>query len=144
VALAQVALHVQVVLVLVQDRAVHLAPVLLVQAVHLAQPALASAARVQAAHQVLVLLEPVLREVVQVLAVVAVVVLAPQAHLERVARKTRAASPSALREKNLSRDLHLASVVLWCHAAMATRLFASVADPRFRTSPTRLGLTPVS
>lgn len=111
-ALAQVAHLAQVVLqVLAQDRAAPLAPALRVQVAHHVQLVLVLVALVQAVPQALVLQELALQVVVQDLAVVVVAVLAPQAHLERVALRTRAASPSAQREKNLSRDPHRASVV---------------------------------
>ena len=105
--LAQVALQ-----VLVQAREALLALVLHAQVVLRVQLVLVLAALAQVVLQALVLRELVLQAVVQDLVVVAVAVLAPQAHLERVARRTRAASQSALREKNLSRDPHRASVVL--------------------------------
>ena len=113
VVLAQVAHLAQAALqVLVQVRAVLLAPALRVQVVLRVQLVLVLVALVQAAPQALALQELALQVVVQDLAVVVGAVLAPQAHLERVARRTRAASQSALREKNLSRDPHRASVVL--------------------------------
>jgi hypothetical protein len=145
--------HVQLVLlvqaaplVLAQDRVVLLAQVavLLAQVALHVQPVLVLEVLVQEAlrdsvHQALVL-----QAVVQDLQVVVVAVLAPLVHLERVALRTRAASPSALREKNSSRDPHRASVVQWCHAATVTPLFAFAAEPQFRTLQTRLAQTLVS
>jgi hypothetical protein len=136
-----VVLHVQAALALVQVRAVLRVRVHLVQVARHVRPVLVLVAHVPAVLQVLVLREPVLREVVQDQVVVVVAVLAPRVLSERVALRTRAASPSAPREKNLSRERLRASAVPWCHAATATPLFASAADLRFRTSQTRLALT---
>ncbi len=130
---------------LVQLRAVLLAPVvLLAQAVLHVQPALALVAHAQVALQALVDQVLVHQVVVQALAVAVVAVLAPQAPLERAALRTRVASPSAPREKSLSRERLPALAVQWCHAAMATPLYASAADLRFRTLQTRLAQTPAS
>lgn len=142
----QAAHHVQAAQpVLAQVRAaLHVQAVLLVQAALHVQPVLDSVAHVQAVHQDLVLQALAPQAVVQAQVAVAVAVLVPQVHLERVALRTRAASPSALREKNLNKDQHRASVVQLFHAETAALLFAFVADPQFRTSQTRLALTQVS
>ena len=145
--------HVQLVLLvqaaplaLAQDRVVLLARVaaLHVQVALHVQPVLVLVAPVQVALRDSVLQALALQAVVQDLQVVVVAVLAPLVHLERAALRTRAVSPSAPREKNLSRDPHRASVVQSYHAATVTPLFAFVAEPQFRTSQTRLAQTPVS
>jgi hypothetical protein len=145
--------HVQLVLlvqaaplVLAQDRVVLLAQVavLHVQVALHVQPVLVLEVLVQAALRDSVLQALALQAVVQDLQVVVVAVLAPLVHLERVALRTRAVSPSALREKNSSRDPHRASVVQWCHAATVTPLFAFAAEPQFRTLQTKLAQTLVS
>lgn len=122
----------------------HVQAVHLVQVAHHVQPVLDLVAHVPAVLQDLVLRELVRQEVVQVQVVAVVAVLVPQVHLERVAQRTRAESPSAPREKNLNKDQHRALVVRLFHAEMAALLFAFVADPQFRTSRTRLALTQVS
>jgi hypothetical protein len=139
-------LHVQVAQpVLAQVREVLLVQVVPhVQVALLAQQVLVLVAHVQVVPQVSAPQALVLRVVAQVQPVAVVAVQVPQVRSERVALRTRAVSPSALREKNSSRDLHRASVVQWCHAATVTPLFVSAAELRFRTSQTRLALTQVS
>ena len=145
--------HVQLVLLvqaapleLAQDRVALLAQVavLLARVALHVQPVLVLVAHVQAELRDSALQALALQAVVQDLQVVVVAVLAPLVHLERVALRTRVASPSAPREKNSNRERLRASVVQWCHAVTATRLFVSAADLRFRTLQTRLAQTLVS
>jgi hypothetical protein len=124
----------------VQADLVHRVLVLHVQVDHAQLEAQDSARHVQAASA---LLRQLLVDV-QALEVAVVAVLGPLVRLVRVAARARPESQSAPREKSLSKDRLRAWVVQLFQEATAAPLFVFAAEHRFRTSLTRLVLTPVS
>jgi hypothetical protein len=69
---------------------------------------------------------------------------APQEHLVEAVPEENLVSQKEQSAKNLNKEMFLALVAQWCLVAMEQLCCEFVVDLRFRTSQTRLALTPLS